>query len=188
MSPDEGHLVHLVSSRLEMPVVDSDINQAFSCGYSVWHFSARQRSRASRALGYPLVPLWARREKRVTGPQWFPGRVFGFREGASPRGTPHRTFASHTHPATMAATVSALRVVAPVARVAARKATAARTALVVKVRAPRIAIARHILDRRREEARAPRSARTSRAAPPLDSRARVPRDAPSRLRAARDRG
>jgi hypothetical protein len=88
----------------------------------------------------------------------------------------------------MAATVSALRVVAPVARVAARKATAARTALVVKVRAPRIAIARHILDRRREEARAPRSARTWRAAPPLDSRARVPRDAPSRLRAARDRG
>jgi len=43
----------------------------------------------------------------------------------------------------MAATVSALRVVAPVARVAARKATAARTALVVKVRETRIAIARH---------------------------------------------
>ena len=54
----------------------------------------------------------------------------------------------------MAATVSALRVVAPVARVAARKATAARTALVVKVRETRIAIARRFLDRRRDDARA----------------------------------
>ena len=60
-----------------------------------------------------------------------------------PLGTSHRTFASHPYPATMAATVSALRVVAPVAHVAARKATAARTALVVKVRETRIAIARH---------------------------------------------
>ena len=104
------------SSRFVTPGNDScrfGYKSAFSCGYSVWHFSTRQRSRASRALGYPLVPLCARREKRVTGPQWFPGRVFGFREGASPRGTPHRTFASHTHPATMAATVSALRVVGP---------------------------------------------------------------------------
>ena len=47
--------------------------------------------------------------------------------------TLYRTFASHTH-STMAATVSAIRVVAPVARVAARKASATRSALVVKVR------------------------------------------------------
>lgn len=82
----------------------------------------------------------------------------------------------------MAATVSALRVVAPVARVAARKATAARTALVAKV------ISRGSADRLpspspetrvTEPARDPR-ARATRAFPSL--KAGVHREARARAR------
>jgi hypothetical protein len=84
----------------------------------------------------------------------------------------------------MAATVSALRVVAPVARVAARKATAARTALVVKVRETRIAIARHARTtpaRRRARAWIAPGRRVQ--APSLGSRARA-RASPAAPRAS----
>ena len=100
-----------------------------------------------------------------------------------PLGTSHRTFASHPYPATMAATVSALRVVAPVAHVAARKATAARTALVVKVREIGTR-SRDTSSTSGETTRAParlKRSRTSRVGPPLESRARacVVRDTPT---------
>ena len=164
---------------VDMTVVDSDINLPSRVGIQSGIFTlGNVREPVVRCV----YSLCARREKRVTGPQWFPGRVFGFREGASPRGTPHRTFASHTHPATMAATVSALRVVAPVARVAARKATAARTALVVKVREIGTR-SRDTSSTSGETTRAParlKRSRTSRVGPPLESRARacVVRDTP----------
>ena len=93
--------------------------------FLVWVFSLYVFVIGRVVRGYPFATA-------CDCPHWFSGGLLGFREGAPPPGTPHRTFASHTHQATMAATVSALRVVAPVARVAARKATAARTALVVK--------------------------------------------------------